>query len=235
MGSLRSFYEGVDRSSPCGAHRVDVELRLLESVAGDRRVSILDLGCGDGAIADLVGSRFPEADVVALDWSRQALVGVRQRGLRGVLGGIDGPVLPLRTGAFDVVLLSEVLEHLVDPDAALDEVRRVLVPGGTLLLSTPNLAAWFNRVLLAFGVQPVFSEVSTRGVYGRPGSTVVGHLRLFTARALTGLLRDRGFVDVELSGASYHDVPRAARGLDRLAARLPPVAAILVGRARAAP
>jgi hypothetical protein len=58
--------------------------------------------------------------------------------------------------------------------------RRVLRPGGVLLLSTPNLAAWFNRSLVLLGVQPVFSEVSLRRVYGRPGREVAGHLRLFT-------------------------------------------------------
>jgi len=75
--------------------------------------------------------------------------------------------------ASTIVIMSELIEHLVDPDATLDEALRVLVPGGTLLLSTPNLAAWYNRALLLFGVQPVFTEVSLRGIYGRPGKEVV--------------------------------------------------------------
>jgi SAM-dependent methyltransferase len=233
VGSLRAFYERVDRSSPCGAHRVDVELRLLEAVAGGGRPDprILDLGCGDGSIAAMAAGRVPGACVIALDWADVAVAGARGRGLPGVLAGVDGCGLPFRSEAFDVVLMSEVIEHLVDPDLVLDEVRRVLAPGGTLLLSTPNLAAWFNRVLLLLGVQPVFSEVSAREVHGRPGSIVVGHLRLFTSRALVGLLGARGFVDVGLWGASYHDVPRWARGLDRLVARRPGLAAILLARA----
>lgn len=48
------------------------------------------------------------------------------------------------------------------------------------MLSTPNLAAWYNRALLLAGVQPVFSEVSLRAIHGRPGTEVVGHLRLYT-------------------------------------------------------
>jgi SAM-dependent methyltransferase len=169
---------------------------------------------------------------VALDWTADAVGRARARGLVGIRAAADGPGLPFAGECFDVVVMSEVIEHLVDPDLALREARRVLAPGGTLLLSTPNLAAWFNRVLLLAGVQPVFSEVSREGVYGRPGSQVVGHLRLFTARALREVLDAHGFADVRLSGASYHDVPNVARPLDLLLARRPALAAILLVAAR---
>ena len=127
--------------------------------------------------------------------------------------------------------MSEVIEHLVDPDSVLEEVRRVLRPGGTLLLSTPNLAAWYNRGLLALGVQPVFTEVSLRGVFGRPGSQVAGHLRVFTRRALVGLLAARGFGAIRVSGACYHDVPRPLRPLDQAFCAWPAAASILLAQA----
>jgi SAM-dependent methyltransferase len=140
--------------------------------------------------------------------------------------------LPLAPASVDVVIMSELIEHLVDTDAALAEAWRVLARDGTLLLSTPNLAAWYNRVLLAVGVQPLFTEVSLHGIYGRPGSEVVGHLRIFTRRALAGLLEASGFVDVDISGAPYHDVPRPFRPLDRLMCRVPSLASILLASAR---
>jgi hypothetical protein len=112
------------------------------------------------------------------------------------------------------------------------ESRRVLAPGGTLLLSTPNLAAWYNRVLLAAGVQPVFTEVSLHGIYGRPGHEVVGHLRVFTRRALVGLLDANGFVGIAITGAPYHDVPRLFKPLDRLLCRTPSLSSILLASAR---
>ena len=82
----------------------------------------------------------------------------------------DDGGLPLTDSSVDVVIMSELIEHLVDPDGTLDEAWRVLRPGGTLLLSTPNLAAWYNRVLLRFGIQPLFTEVSFAASTVGPGT-----------------------------------------------------------------
>ncbi len=191
---------------------------------------VLDLGCGDGTLGALAAARVPSA-VIGVDWAEGSLARSRTRGLTVVRASLDA-ALPFAAGSFDVVIMSEVIEHLVDPDLALVEVRRVLVSGGTLLLSTPNLAAWFNRLLLLAGVQPVFSEVSSLGIFGRPGTQVVGHLRLFTARALRQVLAAHGFAGIELAGASYHDTPAGAQWLDRLVARRAGLAAILVAAAR---
>lgn len=232
--SLRDHAEVAFRAYPSGTDRLDRQLRMLRSVPAPvaRPLRVLDLGCGDGTMAGRVRAAISPVTVVGLDWTEDALASTRQRGVVVVRASVDDAGLPVRAGAFDAVLFSEVIEHLIDPDLALAEVRRVLVPGGTLLLSTPNLAAWFNRLLLAAGFQPVFSEVSRLGVFGRPGDEVVGHLRLFTARALVEMLSAHGFVQVSLDGATFHGVPRLARGLDRLCARRPSLAAILLAQAQ---
>jgi SAM-dependent methyltransferase len=173
-----------------------------------------------------------EVNVIGLDWSCAALDLARRRGIRVARATIDGAGLPLASGSVDVIIMSELIEHLVDTDAALDEAARVLVPGGRLLLSTPNLAAWYNRVLLALGIQPIFTEVSLRAIYGRPGHQVAGHLRVFTRRALEQLLASVGFVEIDIKGAPYHDVPRPLRPLDRLLCRTPGLSSILLASAR---
>ena len=71
------------------------------------------------------------------------------------------------------------------------------------------------------------------GIHGRPGSQVVGHLRLFTARALRSMLPAAGFEVVRITGAPYHDVPRPFRPLDRAACHTPSLASILLVHARA--
>uniref|UniRef100_E6Q525 Methyltransferase type 11 domain-containing protein n=1 Tax=mine drainage metagenome TaxID=410659 RepID=E6Q525_9ZZZZ len=78
--------------------------------------------------------------------------------------------LPFDDACFDVAIFGEVIEHLVDPDAALQEISRVLRPGGYLVLTTPNLACWFNRIVLVIGVQPIFTETSLHAKIGRKWS-----------------------------------------------------------------
>jgi SAM-dependent methyltransferase len=227
VGALGGDGHGDGATGPGGA-----------GARGRRGPLVVDVGCGDGMIAGVVQAACAARPatggpvVLGTDWSAAAVRAARGAGLHVAQASPDGPGLPFADGVADVVLMSEVIEHLVDPDTALDECRRILRPGGTLVVSTPNLAAWYNRLLLAVGVQPVFSEVSLRGIYGRPGSEVVGHLRLFTRRALVGLLAARGFEDVTVAGAPYHDVPAPARPLDRLLCHVPSMASLLVARCR---
>lgn len=86
---------------------------------------VLDLGCGDQPYAHHYSSR--------TDFSIPADYTVRSR----IAVQLSAMALPFRDQSIDVVLFSEVLEHLVDPQLALMEVGRVLKPGGKLLLTTP--------------------------------------------------------------------------------------------------
>lgn len=231
--SLQALYEDPATPVASGPDRSRRQAAILaRALRGGGPATVLDIGCGDGSAAATAGSLLKPHRIVGVDWSQEALRRAATH-LTAVRGELTSPGLPFRTDAADAVLFSEVIEHLVDPDAALDEIHRVLRPGGHLLLSTPNLAAWYNRALLLLGTQPVFSEVSLRGIHGRPGSQVVGHLRLFTARALRSMLPAAGFEVVRLTGAPYHDVPRPFRPLDRAACHAPSLASILLVHARA--
>ncbi|NUO43644.1 MAG: class I SAM-dependent methyltransferase [Streptomyces sp.] len=230
---LRDFYENPAVPVASGTPRSLRQARMLAAALHKRPAqTILDIGCGDGTAAATAAPLLPGHHLVGVDWSQDALRRARTRLPYAVRGELTGGGLPFGAESVDAVLFSEVIEHLVDPDAALDEISRVLRPGGHLLLSTPNLAAWYNRALLLAGVQPVFSEVSLRAIHGRPGHEVVGHLRLYTARALREFVAAAGFTVVRLEGAPFHGVPRPLRPLDRLACRRPSLASILLLHAR---
>jgi SAM-dependent methyltransferase len=237
--ALRQLYEDPATPLSSGIERARLQAAILTGIAAavGRPVRAIDIGCGDGmatsvAISACASEPGLAIRILGFDWSMAALRRARARGLAVARASADTPGLPLASDTIDIVVMSELIEHLVDTDAALAEARRVLAPGGTLLLSTPNLAAWYNRVLLAMGVQPLFTEVSLRGIYGRPGHDVVGHLRVFTRRALLGLLEANGFVSIEITGAPYHDVPRFFKPLDRLMCRTPSLSSILLASAQ---
>jgi len=100
----------------------------------DRRPRILDVGCGTGANL-LMLSKFGDAEGV--DVSEDALAFCRERGLENVkLGAAEQ--LPYEDGTFDLVTALDVVEHLDDDLAGLREMRRVLRPGGRVLLFVPT-------------------------------------------------------------------------------------------------
>ncbi|MGW3938869.1 methyltransferase domain-containing protein [Streptomyces phaeochromogenes] len=232
---LRDFYEDPAVPVASGAPRSLRQARMLAAALGPARSgarTVLDIGCGDGSAAATAAPLLAGHRIVGVDWSQDALRRAHAHLPYAVRGELTDSGLPFRSASADAVLFSEVVEHLVDPDAALDEIHRILRPGGHLMLSTPNLAAWYNRALLLAGVQPVFSEVSLRAIHGRPGKEVVGHLRLYTARALREFVTASGFEVVRLKGAPFHGVPRPMRPLDRLACAVPSVSSILLLHAR---
>ncbi|GAA3879129.1 class I SAM-dependent methyltransferase [Saccharothrix violaceirubra] len=97
---------------------------------------VLEAGCGEGYGAATIARE--AAEVVALDYDAHTIAHVRRTypALRAVRGNLAA--LPLRAGAVDVVASLQVVEHLWDQGGFLDECRRVLRPGGKLLLTTPN-------------------------------------------------------------------------------------------------
>ncbi len=237
--SLQQLYEDPATPLISGSPRAMAQTQMLIGLTADARrpLRAVDVGCGEGTWTAMAadGARRAGIDItiIGLDWSVSALEQARGHGLEVMRGSVEHPGLPLGSASVDVIIVSELIEHLVDTDTVLSEARRVLVPGGSLLLSTPNLAAWYNRALLMVGVQPMFTEVSLQGIYGRPGHEVVGHLRVFTRRALEALLVAHGFVDIVITGAPYHDVPRPLRPLDRLMCRTPSLSSILLASAHA--
>ena len=99
----------------------------------DRRPRILDVGCGTGANL-LMLSEYGDAEGV--DVSEDALAFCRERGLEKVKLGA-GEELPYEDGTFDLVTALDVVEHMDDDLAGLREMRRVLRPGGRVLLFVP--------------------------------------------------------------------------------------------------
>lgn len=135
-----------------GRHRLLLDLLARHVPARVRRC--LDIGGGGdvAGIAGLLTERFVE-ELHAVDLGADVEL-ARDKGISAEPCNVDLEPLPYDNGFFDVVLFASVLEHLYNPRFALDEVARVLRPGGILLLETPNALALGRRLDALFGKNP---------------------------------------------------------------------------------
>ncbi len=194
MDYFDRIWEGV----PEGAVPERFALRrsfLLSGVAPGERV--LDVGCGEGAFSAALaeaGAR-PVGVEVASEPVRRARL--RHPGLE--FHHAPG-ALPFPAGEFDAVWAGEVIEHVVDGLGLLDELSRVLRPGGRLLISTPDHS---RRLVLGLALRRRAFEA-----HFDPGRD---HVRFFTARTLARLLEDAGLRATEIERRRGTLLARAER------------------------
>jgi ubiquinone/menaquinone biosynthesis C-methylase UbiE len=180
--AIRDYYEDLWERLPDELEPPSFERRrafLLGSVrAGDRA---LDLGCGAGEFTAAMAAA--AAAAVGVEVAEAALTRARARHpeLDFRLIALDAP-LPFDDGSFELIWASEVIEHVTDTARWLSEARRVLVPGGRLLVTTPS----HGRLRVALGGIERFSE------------PLGDHLHLYTKRSLRALLDEFGFAEIDV-------------------------------------
>ena len=109
---------------------------------------LLDVGCSNGAYLAALRERGWEVEGVEMD-EHAASYAANERGLKVTRGDAESALRTLDSDRFSVVTMWHLLEHLFDPLEALKQVRRVLKPGGVLMLEVPDIsappAAWFKK------------------------------------------------------------------------------------------
>jgi SAM-dependent methyltransferase len=161
--------------------------RVAAQMLRDNRYErVLELGCGR---ADLAAAKLAQfGHYTGLDISSYQLSLVPEslrRNPRVTLREYDlNEPLDFPADSFDLVISLSTIEYLIDPEAFLMEIRRVLSPGGTLILHTMNLAFFPRRLQLLFGNLPTFNAAS-----GWEG----GILHRFTYPTMKRLLGETGF------------------------------------------
>ncbi|HEX3910545.1 MAG TPA: class I SAM-dependent methyltransferase [Solirubrobacteraceae bacterium] len=219
------YYESVWEAVPEGAEPADLGLRrafLLEHLharararasaaaasADPRNVEplrVLDVGCGEGQLTAAVAQA--GFQVLGLDVAQEPLRRARERHPELELRLVEPEgQWPLPDAGFDVVWAGETIEHVLDTAAWLSQVRRVLAPGGSLLLSTPAHGP-LTRLGLGLSARRFERRFDPRG----------DHLRFYTRRSLARLLEDFRFEQIEIRAAG--GLPGARRTMLAAAVR----------------
>jgi 2-polyprenyl-3-methyl-5-hydroxy-6-metoxy-1,4-benzoquinol methylase len=159
---------------------------LVEMTGSNKRV--LDVGCDTGYLGEALTALGNK--VWGFEISEDTARLARDRMVDCLVGDLETVELAtvFEPRSFEVVIFGDVLEHLRDPLPVLRSVRALLSPGGSVLVSTPNVAHGDVRLALLSG----------QFRYNKLGILDETHTRFFTAESLVDFARDAGFVVADL-------------------------------------
>jgi 2-polyprenyl-3-methyl-5-hydroxy-6-metoxy-1,4-benzoquinol methylase len=164
-------------------------LRHLPACHQGETPMVLDVGCGRGALAEAIRGR--GYAVWGIEENPAACEVARVRTDRAIecnLNQIEQVKAEIGGERFDIVVFSDVLEHVYDPFSVLKGYQSVLKPGGRVLISVPNVAVWTNRLALMAG----------RFDYRATGVMDRTHIRFFTFKTASELVEAAGFTGVKM-------------------------------------
>ena len=149
--------------------------------------TIVDLGCGEGIALEKFERNFPEKKAIGVDLEIENIEICVEHGLTAIYG--DVCALPIPDASFDACLCIDMLEHLKDPQQPLREIKRILKPGGRLIIVVPNDRNFFLARLALLMFKEAYYDV--------------GHQRQWRPRDLMNLLTGEGFTIIAMRNLPF--------------------------------
>lgn len=163
---------------------------MVETLLLPPRATVLDAGCGTGALSAAIATRNPDAEITGVDLSETFVAAARARVPGGRFSTGDVTRLDLPNAGFDAVLSLLVLQFVPDRLAAVVEMARVVKPGGLVAATMWDFTGGFS-FLRVFADTVAATEPEGEGFRARHWGDPIG-----TPGRLSALLRDAGLVDV---------------------------------------
>lgn len=196
QANLSHYGDGVEVEtylSQKGHHkdRVDLTLMLIEKalakVGSGKKLKGIELASGNGDIALKI--RAMGTNITACDAAEVALASAKGKGLETAQFDAS-QTFPFENNSLNFIYAGELIEHIFDTRLFLSECYRTLSPDGFLVLTTPNLATWIDRIRFVFGGTP--RQVNPFHEY------LYLHIRPFTAQLLRQSLGNVGFKNTQI-------------------------------------
>ena len=188
---LLKLYENWARSS----NYMTVAKKMLLNNATEN-LKVLDIGPGKGELLHALRSKFGmNIGLSAIDRHESVLKSLPENttliraNLWQLLDYENGiKELPVPDESFDMIILTEVIEHVIFPQILISEIARMLKPSGVLLISTPNIHMIGNRLAMLFGVDKIFHRTGSEGFISKLNYHPYGHVGHYSIASLKELL-----------------------------------------------
>lgn len=164
-------------------------LKILNSLPERKSLRILDIGVTPNTYA--IKSLHPDCDVCAIDITDYMEKGCNEFGIGFKICNLEREQIPFPNNYFDVIIFTEVLEHLfVRPSDVLAKIERIMKPSGLLIFTVPNIATFTNRIGFLFGRSPL--QQLDEAI--KPGKIQeVGHIHEYTMEEVQSFFRSSLF------------------------------------------
>jgi ubiquinone/menaquinone biosynthesis C-methylase UbiE len=188
---MRSFYDRfwqVNKDTKINHLFYNMD-KILSVLPKNKKITILDYGCGYGEILLKLKKNNPRSTLIGMDVSNVALEISKKKVRQATYYHVrDGIKLPLKNTSIDYIIALDVIEHVYDTEMLFKEFSRILKPGGNIIISTPYYGLIKNIIIALIGYDTIYDPLGP-------------HIRFFTKKSLKKCLEN---VAIKIYSIKYY-------------------------------
>jgi len=185
---------------------------ILNMISEERDSKFLDIGCALGNFTIECAEKINTKNIFGIEVHKEKIEIAEKKGIKVYNFDLNEDFKLNET--FDIVISTQIIEHIFNPDKFLRNIKKILAPDGYAIIATPNLSSFHNVLSLSMGYQPTSYWISEYQIgnplnplYQRKYDLKHGHVRVFSHRALKDILTIHGFEIIKMKGSGFYPFP----------------------------